>query len=329
MRGERGAIIRSRHERVRQGGASAGQVPMPILLGLLAVSAVAAVLLFVWGSHLQQEMTVKQQSIEKLTANNEELQQQLNSIEQERKQLDSRLRDLKTQLASASEELGKLKDVQLRYDILKDEKNRLEVQMTQLKQERDDSKTRLAHLEQEHDDLEHTAGRLRNRLTLLDRDYQQLAGKVAQLEHEQASAPVTMTEMPASSTSSSPAMAQTPPVTPAVQPAAPSPTASPARETQTIELPPIVVGKEEALVGTFPVRGRVVEVNEAHRFVVVDQGSDQSVQMGMTFDVLHGNRTIGQAVVVRVRPRIAACDVVTTASEEAPHVGDLVIQRGP
>lgn len=313
---------------MRNHRAQIGQVPMPVLIGLLAVSAVAAVLLFVWGSRLQQDVALKQQAIDELTATNDELQQRVNTIEQERRQLDGRVRELKTQLVSAHEEMGKLKDVQLRYDILKDEKNRLEAQLGQLKQERDDSRSRLTHLEQDNEDLERAAGRLRNRLTLLDRDYQQLARKVGQLEREQASTPITLPETSAEPPQPTAPPAQAPaPISPATDPATPT-AAVPPGDAQTIELPPIVVGRDAATVGAFPVRGRVVELNQAHQFVVIDQGSDAGVQTGMTFDVLHGNRTIGQAVVVRVRPRIAACDLVAS-SEESPRVGDLVIQRGP
>jgi hypothetical protein len=159
--------------------------------------------------------------------------------------------------------------------------------------------------------------RLRERLTFLDRDYQQLAAKVAALERERTGQP-----------------AWTEPATPSA--AAPSPpgsagssqTAQPFGGAQTVELPPIVVRKDQSGMG-LPVRGQVIEVNEAHRFVVVDKGANDGVAIGMIFDILRAGARVAQAVAVRVRPQLAACDLVTSQSPEFPRVGDVAIQRNP
>lgn len=117
-------------------------------------------------------------------------------------------------------------------------------------------------------------------------------------------------------------------VAPAMPNNAPPRPALPGLASQTIELPPIVVRRQPTAWGTL-VRARVVEINPSHRFIVIDQGADQGVRAGMTFELSRGGGTIGQAVAVRVRPRLSACDVVGSDVAEAVRVGDLAVQRGP
>lgn len=80
---------------------------------------------------------------------------------------------------------------------------------------------------------------------------------------------------------------------------------------------------------SMPVRGRLVEVNEPHRFVVVDKGSMDGVRLGMTLDILRGGSTVGRATVVRVRPQLSACDVVRARTPGPLQVGDVAVQSGP
>jgi hypothetical protein len=93
-------------------------------------------------------------------------------------------------------------------------------------------------------------------------------------------------------------------------------------------LPPIVVRRNRMAADTL-IRARVVEANATHRFIVIDQGADQGVHTGMTFELSRGGETIGQAMAVRVRPRLSACDVISGDAAEAVRVGDLAVQRGP
>ena len=97
---------------------------------------------------------------------------------------------------------------------------------------------------------------------------------------------------------------------------------------QTIELPPIVVSKNQAALAA-PVRARLIEVNRTHQFIVIDKGSGDGVRIGMTFEILRGGGMVARAVAVRVRGRLAACDLVSSRSGGRPQVGDVVVQLRP
>jgi len=75
------------------------------------------------------------------------------------------------------------------------------------------------------------------------------------------------------------------------------------------------------------VQGRVVEVNEAHQFVVVDQGSQDGILVGMTLDIVRGTARVGRVRVVRVRPQMSACDIIRSDTAGVLQVGDAVAQH--
>ena len=99
-------------------------------------------------------------------------------------------------------------------------------------------------------------------------------------------------------------------------------------DQETIELPPIVVRKDRAGEPT-TIRAKVVGVNPDHGFLVLNQGSEDGVRVGMTFDVRRADQTLGQAVTVMLRARLAACDLISPGASNAIRVGDLAVQRGP
>ena len=74
-------------------------------------------------------------------------------------------------------------------------------------------------------------------------------------------------------------------------------------------------------------RARVIEVNHQHHFVVLDKGAEDGLRVGATFNVLRGGAPVGAVVAVRVRPRLAACDVMPSRSPEPLQVGDLAIPQ--
>ncbi len=113
-----------------------------------------------------------------------------------------------------------------------------------------------------------------------------------------------------------------------------------------VELPPIIVRKhpagsargatDEAMlaigqpsgVARPVIRGRLLDVNDVHHFAVVDQGSAHGVQVGMVFEILRGERPVGLATAIRVRPQLSACDLLTAEPNESIQPGDQVVQRG-
>jgi cell shape-determining protein MreC len=281
-------------------------------------------------TQLKHQLTVRQQKILELGSQNAQLQQQLADIEEERKALDGRLSDLRGQLASTTGELGRLKssmsELQARYDALESEKVDLEDQVSQLEKERDDVMRQIRRLKTEKTDLEREAGRLRERLTILERDAEERA-KAMEQSQQQASAQPAAASIPRASPapSGSPAVAIYPPV---AEPARGTAGRSPATQagSKTVELPPIVVRKDRAR-SDLPVRGRVVELNDTYRFIVVDKGTNDGVRVGMIFNVVRGAGVIGQVVAVRVRPQLAACDLVSSSGSF--QIGDLIVQHGP
>jgi len=103
-----------------------------------------------------------------------------------------------------------------------------------------------------------------------------------------------------------------------------------AREQPSIQLPPIVVKAEEGVPAisvpavaamprapAMPVQierasefsGRVITVNDKHKFVVIDIGRDDGVENGMGFGVYRRDKKIGKVEVIETRKNISACDV--------------------
>lgn len=105
------------------------------------------------------------------------------------------------------------------------------------------------------------------------------------------------------------------------------------QEQLPIQLPPIVVKAEEGApaisVPTAPampraptvaavpaqierasgVSGRIITVNDKHKFVVIDIGREDGVEKGMGFDVYRQEKKIGRVEVIETRQNISACDV--------------------
>ena len=106
------------------------------------------------------------------------------------------------------------------------------------------------------------------------------------------------------------------------------PIAAPSAISGSVELPPIIVRKDQAGMA-IPVRARLLEVNEPQNFVVVDKGSADGVRVGMAFDILRGAQAVGRATVVRVRPQLSACDIIRRQTSGPLQPGDVAVQSGP
>lgn len=279
------------------------------LAGLAAVSVMQV-----------SQLGEKQRLIQTLTAQNQQLQQELAGLQTDRQDLEARLNDVRKELLSTTTELGRLRavvaEVQGRYDGLASENARVEARVTESARERDAAQEQVHHLEEDKRDLERVSGRLRDRFALLDRDYQRLIQRLEAVERERAITAIMPNTSPTTSQVS---------VTSATQAAAMS--VLPASgASQTVELPPIVVRKDQAGVAS-SVQGRVVEVNEAHQFVVVDKGSQGGILLGMTLNILRGTARVGRVRVVRVRPQMSACDIIRSDTVGPLQVGDAVAQH--
>ena len=292
------------------------QVKLVIPLLVVAGVALGATWLYRQLQQTKEQLRLSQQDNVQLKGESEALTQQLNDLQAERKNLEDRISSLRSQLSSATTDLERsrvsLKELQDRYEQLSKERDQLQSQMTSVTTERDTTRQQLAHLEQDNADLERAVTHLRERLTLLDRDYRQLADKLAEIQAAPNSSLSVVSTIGPTAGMSRPSTEGSPP------------SAIPG----TVELPPIVVRKDQAMM-SMTIRGRLMEVNETHNFAIVDKGSEDGVRIGMVFDILRGMGPVGRATVVRLRPHLSACDIVRAKTTSPLQIGDLAVQSVP
>ncbi|MBI3321256.1 MAG: hypothetical protein HYZ91_03195 [Candidatus Omnitrophica bacterium] len=295
-------------------------LPFLVALGVFGVMGVALQGKVQQVNQLRQQLEVSQQRATQLETQNQELMQQIGTLQAERKELNERIASLRTQLSSASADLERsrasLKEFQDHYEQLSgqlsEERSQSRDQLSRLTTERDTARQRVQHLEETEADLGRSVRRWRERFLLLDRDYKKLSEQLAVAsEAPQPGLNIVSSVGP----ETAPARAAGGETLPSSIPGA-------------VELPPIIVRKDQAGMAS-TVRGRILEVNGPHNFIVVDKGSMDGVRIGMTFDILRGANAVGRATVVRVRPQISACDVVRTQTPGPLQVGDLAVQSSP
>ncbi|MDD5044385.1 MAG: hypothetical protein PHH69_05710 [Candidatus Omnitrophica bacterium] len=93
----------------------------------------------------------------------------------------------------------------------------------------------------------------------------------------------------------------------------------------SVELPPIVVKPSDASVSAKPQKeasGKVLEINTANKFVIVDIGEDAGLAAGSTLGVWRGSRRIATLEVIQTRKSICAADI--KQSTQTIKVGDTV-----
>ena len=299
---------------------SGGRFPNPLLPIAMGVAGIGLAAVIVSQQQqmkwLEGQLQLGRQRVNQLESQNETLTQQVSALESDREGLDARVKALRNELASAATNLDRsrlsLEELQERFEELKEARTTLETQVSSVTRERDEARSRTQALAQEKSEMERSVLRLRERLTLLDRDYRELTEQLAKAQVAPNSG---VSAVSATGPMNHTAFAAGESVTPAFSPG-------------TVELPPIVVRKDQAGMA-IPVRGRLVEVNEPHRFIVVDKGSMDGVHVGMTFDVVRGASTIGRAAVVRVRPQLCACDILRAKTPGPLQAGDQAVQSGP
>lgn len=105
----------------------------------------------------------------------------------------------------------------------------------------------------------------------------------------------------------------------AESPLPPSPVSSP---VLTLAQPQRIVPRQVALPKGL--EGEIMTVNEEHRFVVIDLGSDDGLEIGMVFSVHRGKKEIARIRVVGTRKQIAAADIINFERRMGIRVGDIV-----
>ena len=303
-------------------------LPLGISLPKLLVPFIAAVVVIGGGAlymgkvkqleQLEQMLAQARQQLTQLKSQSEALQQQLSAAEANRRNLDENNNSLRKEIASAAADRDRFRSEldgwDERYRTLERSKAALETQMASAITERDVAKQDVERATNEKTELQRATMRLRERLTMLDRDYHQLSDQLAKLQAAPSAGLSGLSVIGAAD----PGSAAVPSATPAVWTQAPG---------GTVELPPIIVRKDQAGM-SMPVRGRLVEVNDPHQFIVVDKGSQDGVRVGMVFDIVRGSATVGRATVVRVRPQLSACDIFRAKTPGPLQTGDQAVQAG-
>lgn len=266
----------------------------------------------------QQQLEQRRQEVAAWEAKQQALTVEVDSLKTERASLQDRLDAVRKQLDSVTKDLERARasadDAANRNQQLRGERAKLETQVAALTSQRDEAKQAAQRLEREKAELERSLSRMRERQALLDRDYRLAVEKLAKLE----SAPPPRLDIIGG--------VGPPPSAPrSTQGAQPSPFVS--AIAGTVELPPIVVRKGQAGI-VLTIRGRLLDVNEPQRFVVIDRGGEDGVREGMAFDILRGAIPVGRVTAIRVRPTLSACDIDQAKTPGPLQIGDLAVQSG-
>jgi F0F1-type ATP synthase membrane subunit b/b' len=308
-----------------------------VLVTILAVLGSVALLSIMQIGTLRRRLSTKEQELASMLAQNETLGQELRQLEQQHRELEKRLEDVRAQLTSATAERERIRTemeaLQARFKALQDESTRAQRQVEQLTKEKGDVTSQLQSVQKDRERAEQSAVKLRNRLAFLDRDYRQLEAAYMEMKtaaHGPAQSPAIARYAPMGNPATE-AMAAPAAVGPsmtadsgAVPPLGPPATVAGAGRP-SIELAPIVVRRAQAEV-LRALQTRVVDLNEVHQFVVLGKGSEDGMQLGMQFEILRGGARVGQVVIIRVQPRLAAAEIITGKSTGLPQVGDLAIK---
>ena len=310
-------------------GGSAWTQQLPRLLSHMAIATAVAAVTFLFVKQgqrahtLERQLASAQEQVGRLQEQHRELTQQLSSVQAERSTLDERVFSLSLQLSSAAAELRqaneRLAATQESARELHQAQEQRETALARVTSERDASRREAEDLKRGQDDLTRSVTHLRQRLALLDRDYRELSAQFAALSAEP--------HEPAPALSGF-AGADLPPA-----PLARAPSTQNVGGGQAgVELSPVLVGNavrvsESERRPAGPLQGRVVNVNERQRFVIIDKGSADGVREGMVFDIVRHGASVGRATAVRLHSALAACNLLSDGRAAPVMAGDLVVQH--
>ena len=334
-------------------------------LGLVGTGALAGLQTYRLGQ-LNRQIVVRQQRLAELEAKNQELTRALDELQSTRKDLEDRLSTLRGQLTSSSTDLDSsrksFEELQLRYNQVVEERDQLQGKLADIAGERDQAQRSVESLKQASEESNRVVTRLRERLSLVERDYREVSRKLAALEAEPHPGVEVVNAKVFDASPVDPLVARAflPRSDALSTGAASSPVAEQARggrlrsnsddqaveksrkhdgesdadsaaASEPFELPPVVVQHQSGVDRAkkpVQVHGRLLQVNESERFIVLDKGSQDGVRLGMVFNLMRGTVVIGRATVVRIRPQLSACTILRTDARGPAQVGDLAVQSG-
>ena len=332
------------------------------LVGVIGLGAAAGIVFLMQNqnrqlSQLHRQLAQEQENVQAFQTKMDSLNQKMTTVQTERTGLEKQVTQLQGQLKSATDDLSRAKEnldqAQQRYDLLSVKEHEWEAEMQKVRQERDTALAQAEEARQEQESLQQKLVRLRSRMDILDRDYTELMAKFKTMQSNPRQGLVILADSsapPAQSPDIIARMQQSPAVSGnsmrealasintnagvgAQTMAAPSASTDKSgmdaaktvdAATPTIELAPIRVTREQD-GKALGVSAQIVEVNDPHRFIILNRGSNDGVQTGMVFNVMRDSLSIGQVRAMRVRPGMTACDILTNGQVR---VGDLALESG-
>lgn len=84
---------------------------------------------------------------------------------------------------------------------------------------------------------------------------------------------------------------------------------------------------KSSLIGESTLQGRVIEINEGHRFAIINLGTAEGVKKGMVFSVFQKDEEVAKIKASKVRRHISACDIQMVFSARGIGVGDVAIYK--
>jgi chromosome segregation ATPase len=96
--------------------------------------------------------------------------------------------------------------------------------------------------------------------------------------------------------------------------------------SKEVELPPIVVkgDRQSAINDLKIITGKIVAINEANNFVVINLGENHGITIGRKFEVYRNNVSIGRVEVIQARKNISAADIISVDAKHKIRINDTV-----
>lgn len=303
------------------------QVILPALVGA------GGLLVLSWqlqrSVQLDRQLLSAKDQISRLVTHNQDLAKQLTEFQEERRTLDGHVRSLSANLSLVAIELEQAHARMLELQGIS----------TALARERAEFETRMAHARAVHDTAVAMIERMTGERAEIHRSVDRLRRQLARLERDHRALERQLAAIPTARPGTTGGLENTAlaiPATPAIAlagreaPRSPDPTASsvaaPADPPgDVMELPAIVIHQVQS--GASPVTAQLVDVDQPHRFIIINRGGRDGVIRGMVFNLVRGATVVGRAVAVSVRPHLAACDIVQQEASKPVRIGDAAIQR--
>jgi chromosome segregation ATPase len=225
-----------------------------------------------------------------------DLSLQLSKFEQDNKEL-SRRADYNERLAS-----------NLSTDLMREQKDKKEIldQITFIKQENLSLRSKVKDLDRTNLSLKTKMQSIESERQILDQKVEQINASLDEKINEVAKVSREIRALPSGESVKASTESE--------------------KEAKEVELPPIVVkGQNNEPVNDLKIiSGKIIAINEANNFVVINLGENHAVTLGRKFDIYRNNVSIGRVEVIQARKNISAADIIRFDAKHRMKIGDIV-----